>query len=175
MVKWPGSVHYARIFATSQLNASFRNGTIPPCPKVIVEGETAVGICILGDPAYPLLPFLIKEYADGGITPHDKFFGYSLCRARMVIQCAFGRLKARFGALRRAMDINIAELPNVIMACFILHNFCEMHGESVGGDVVKSVMKYDQEFQPPTVGSYRANSNEIGGEKTRQIFARFFD
>uniref|UniRef100_A0A0E9QG68 DDE Tnp4 domain-containing protein n=1 Tax=Anguilla anguilla TaxID=7936 RepID=A0A0E9QG68_ANGAN len=36
----------------------------------------------------------------------------------MVIECSFGRLKARFGALRRAMDINLDDLPFVINARF---------------------------------------------------------
>ena len=34
------------------------------------------------------------------------------------IECAFGRLKARFRCLKRAMDINLDELPYVIYACF---------------------------------------------------------
>ena len=57
--------------------------------------------------------------------------------------------------------------PHVIMTGFILHNFCEMRGESIGGEVVESLMKCDQEFQPPTVGSYRAANNEIDGEKNK--------
>uniref|UniRef100_A0A0E9SPZ6 DDE Tnp4 domain-containing protein n=1 Tax=Anguilla anguilla TaxID=7936 RepID=A0A0E9SPZ6_ANGAN len=47
----------------------------------------------------------------------------------MVIECSFGRLKARFGALRRAMDINLDDLPFVINARFVLHNYCEAKKE----------------------------------------------
>ena len=54
----------------------------------------------------------------------------------MVIECAFGRLKARFGALRRPMDLNIRDLPYVIYACFVLHNFCEEHNETVGEELI---------------------------------------
>ena len=42
----------------------------------------------------------MKEYASGGKTPDEQFFGLQLSSARMVIECTFGRLKARFGCLR---------------------------------------------------------------------------
>ena len=32
-----------------------------------------------------------------------------------------------FGCLRRDIDIN--DLPDIIHACFILHNFCEINKE----------------------------------------------
>lgn len=176
VIKWPGSVHDARIFANSELNVAMRNGTVPPCHKVIVEGEDPVPVCILSDAAYPLLPFLIKEYAGGGVTPQEQFFGYRLCSARNVIECAFGRLKARFGALRRAMDINILELPYVIYTCFILHNFCELHGEHIGDELVHAAVTYEREFQPLADNNqFYVNNNETGGKQIRKIFSMFFD
>ena len=57
VIKWPGSVHDVRISSNSGLNESLRNEYIPSCSKIIVEGEDPVLVCILGDPAYPLLPF----------------------------------------------------------------------------------------------------------------------
>ena len=99
VIKWPGSVHDSRVFANSSINQKLRDGVIPQCPKVIVEGEDPVPICILGDPAYPLLPYLIKECAKGGNTLSEQFFSYRLSSARMVVECAFGRLKSRFGIL----------------------------------------------------------------------------
>ena len=86
-----------------------------------------VPICILGDLTYLLLPFLMKEYPKGGKDEREQYFGYRLFSACMVIEIAFGRLKGRFGCLRRPMDVNIKELPHLIMSTFILHNFCEIN------------------------------------------------
>ncbi len=66
----------------------------------------------------------------------------------MVKECAFGRLKATFGALKREMDINLLHLPHVIYACFILHNHCELQKEKVGEDVVAASIAYDKKYQP---------------------------
>ncbi len=132
VVKWPGSVHDARMFSNSRLNHLLKNGIIPPSRTRVLDNE--VPVFIIGDPAYPLMPYLMKEYAGVGINSQEQYYGYRLSSARNVIECSFGRLKARFACLRLAMDINLSDLPNVIYACFVLHNYCELNKETVNAD-----------------------------------------
>ena len=47
------------------------------------------------------MPYMMKEYANGGSSRQEQYFGLNLCSARNVIECSFGRLKARFGALKK--------------------------------------------------------------------------
>jgi len=118
----------------------------------------------------------MKEYAGGGSTPQEQYFGLKLCSARFVIECAFGRLKARFGILRRPMDINIKDFPNVFYVCFVLHNFCEVNSDSLNEDIVQTAISYDRYFQPPVSSSIRiASSNETEGRKVRHILTKYFD
>ena len=63
----------------------------------------------------------------------------------MVIECAYGRLKAQFPALRRTMDINLQELPSAINDCFVLHNFCELLKNVLSNDRVFAAIKYDKD------------------------------
>lgn len=64
----------------------------------------------------------------------------------MVILCAFGRLKARFGCLRRDMDISLDDLPYLVFAYFILLNFCEINKEQTYRQYVTDGLNYVQNF-----------------------------
>ena len=65
-----------------------------------------------------------------------------------------------FGILCRAMNINFCDLPYVIYACFVLHNFCE--------ELISSALRYDRTFQPSTVNNnYRSDCNETEGKRGR--------
>ena len=115
----------------------------------------------------------MKEFANGGKSAQEQFFGYSLSSARMVVECAFRRLKARFGCLRREIDMNMSDLPTVIHSCFTLHNFCEINNETINQQRVDHAVHYDTEFQQQTLQNVLGN--EAAGKRIHRIFLKYFN
>ena len=63
------------------------------------------------------------------MTTEQKRFNYRQSRARMPVENAFGRLKGRWRCLLKRMDFVLENVPNVVAACVVLHNLCEMYGD----------------------------------------------
>ena len=88
VIKWPGSVDDARILANSSLNKPMRNGIIPKCEKGLFLVK--IRYLFVSLEIQRILFTILNERI-------DKWF--RLSSSRMVIECAFGRLKALFGCL----------------------------------------------------------------------------
>ena len=59
---WPGSVHNAKVFANSLINKQLCNKKIPVIYQTISHSHIMVPNYLIGDPAYPLIPYCMKEY-----------------------------------------------------------------------------------------------------------------
>jgi len=53
-----------------------------------------------------------------------------LSRARVVVEVAFGRLKAQWCQLSKQMDLHIDNMSHVVITCCVLHKY--VHGDSFG-------------------------------------------
>lgn len=132
-IGWPGRVHDARIFANSEIFHMGENGTLFPNwdKRVQFQGrEISMPIVLLGDPAYPLKPWLMKPFSNRANLQrlqHD--FNYRLSRARMTIENSFGRLKGRWKCLSKRLDVDVKFACTVIATCVVLHNICELSNE----------------------------------------------
>ena len=106
-----------------------------------------------------------------------RIFSYRLPSARMVVECAFGRLKGWFGILRKDIDTDLKTTLNIIYACFVLHNFCEMNKEQLLDDIVSTAIHNNNNMQPPTQNYWYSTGtgNDIKGKKHRKIFVKYFE
>ena len=102
-IGWPGKVHDAWVQCISYLSlyGKGNSGKLFSGWTKTLYGRD-VPLVILGDPAYPLLPWVMKPYMyiENKSTPRDeKDFKYRQSRARIVVKNAFGRLKGRWRCL----------------------------------------------------------------------------
>ena len=61
-IRWPGSVHDARVFSNSEVQRGFSEERFELFRKELLPGEECVPQLLLADPAYPLLPYIMKEF-----------------------------------------------------------------------------------------------------------------
>ncbi|CAG8801095.1 13468_t:CDS:2, partial [Gigaspora margarita] len=93
-IGWPASVHDAKVFQNSNIYNQSTN---------FFKGEEY----LLGDSAYPLLPFIMTPFKVPNGSQQQQQINYNIkhSKTRVVVEQAFGRLKARFIFLK-AMKIS---------------------------------------------------------------------
>ena len=171
---WPGSVHDSKVFANSNINKKLRNGSLPGTFQSVLDGCGKIGNYIIGDPAYPMTPFCIKEYQTCS-NNSEVIFNSMLRSARNPIECAFGRLKARWAVLTRKLDFKLESIPTIIYATFVLHNFCEKNRIIIDTESVNAQVEHIRENenthknQPNPI--YSCNTAE--GEITRKLLTTY--
>nr|XP_047137549.1 uncharacterized protein LOC105843733 [Hydra vulgaris] len=146
--KWPGS----------------KKGTLPQT-LYSLPNYHSIPNYLIGDPAYPLTNFCIKEFQSCS-NNKEVIFNSMLRSARNQIECAFGRLKARWGFLRKIVDIKIETVPIVTYTCFVLHNFCEKNKtyDLNEEEVIQQIIKHRSDaLESPNLPDsiYSANNPEV--------------
>ena len=106
---------YSRVFANCKVQESFRSGNFKISYKESLPGYE----CITA-----ILPYAIKEHEHSS-SNEEVILNQMLRSVGNMIECVFGRLKARVRILLCSMDISIEKLPNIIYACFLFYNYCE--------------------------------------------------
>ncbi|XP_032809146.1 uncharacterized protein LOC116941911 isoform X1 [Petromyzon marinus] len=163
----PGTTQEEVVLRQSALYAN--SHLLPECPMEISGVE--VPLQILGDAATPLLPWLLKGFSVENPTPEEAFFNKHISNARSVVDCAFGRLKARWKILLKRMEVNPTFVPHVVATCCLLHNLCEEHHEVFRQQWMEDVEEAEGELPQPESLPNRPCADEI--TDVRDALCRF--
>ena len=129
-------------------------------------GDVNVSLFMLGDSAYPLMTWLMKPFPhNSSLSTEQKTYNYRICRARIVVENAYGRLKGRWRRLLKKNEMHINNIPTVIAACCVLHNMCEIHGETFNDSWLQGDVDTSQ--QPATTAHCGGSTDSI--KRPKQI------
>lgn len=90
-----------------------------PLPGSGVQGP--MPYTMVADAAFPLKTYMMRPFPGSNIP--RRIFNYRLSRARMVVECAFGILSARWRVLHTRLNMKPENADAVVMATCILHNY----------------------------------------------------
>ncbi|XP_054591759.2 uncharacterized protein [Nothobranchius furzeri] len=118
----PGNAHDANALRQSDL---FKRAHLLPKGIKTIGGKDT-NLLIVGDPAYPLLDWLIKGYSNSSrLSPEQESFNTYISSVRVGVEITFGLLKSRWRVLLKRSDFHFTFAPTMIATCCALHNFCQ--------------------------------------------------
>ena len=121
--------NYGRIsdggtFNNSSLGQALANDSLSiPRPDKVNGFEVEVPYVVVADDAFSLKPYIMKPYAQRGLTHHQRIYNCRLSRARKVIENAFDILSQRFRVFNHPIPLHPEKEKIVTMAACCLHNF----------------------------------------------------
>lgn len=124
---------------------------------------------IVGDSAYPLLPWLTKPFP-GIVNAQQREFNRQLSSMRVTVECAFGRLQARFRCLMKRIDLHYTFVPYVVGACCVLHNIVENFN-----DPMPEVPQCERIFEQPLEQELDEEENLDARNVRNALFQHFLN
>ena len=118
-----GSAHDVRMLRNSELYYNAGRGNMLQAPVVTIGGRD-IRPYLVGDSAYPQVPWLIKPFPEGTRDPKEQTFNKELSRARVTLERAFGILKSTWRVLQKRFDSSLEFAIKCAVACIVLHNIC---------------------------------------------------
>ena len=116
-------------------------------PTDVIDGYK-IRPLLIGGRAYPANTWLVKPFPNNlNLSQEQKKFNKFLSSARVAVERGFGILKTRWRCLLNCLDHSIKNLSDVIISCCVLHNICQMKGDSYidNDDVLEHTLKRERE------------------------------
>lgn len=165
------------IFETSNMGRRFERGLMKiPNSHPLPGANVPCPYVLIGDEGFALKPYLMRPYPYRQSREDIRKENYNtrLCKARRVVENAFGILAQKWRIFYRPIDLSIETNISVVRTACILHNFLRV--EKAGDD------RYFEYLDPPepiqnafealNVDPRRATSHAF---EARVIFVNYFN
>ncbi|CAI7862969.1 unnamed protein product [Closterium sp. NIES-53] len=151
---WEGSAHDSTVFQ----NALHRGLRIPRGKYLLADSGFRNDAHCLSP--YRQVLYHLTRWQQAGRSPERKeeLFNRTHSCMRSHVECAFGQVKARFPILKLMRPYSFALQCDIVIACFVLHNFIKLRG---GSDFVYDTRTEDEH-----------ESNAVGDSNTPSRGAR---
>lgn len=152
-VTMPGSVGDKHVLLNSAL---YEN-----CHELFLDHQQYV----LADGGYYSLPWMVIPFqeprAPAVLSVEHRYFNYMHSKVRVIVECAFGRLKNRFRALLEAVPHKLVPyMIKCIIACMVLHNICIIHHPASDEEALEVLLGLDDDLDPDNEQGY--DPNDVG-------------
>ncbi|XP_045494191.1 uncharacterized protein LOC123693234 [Colias croceus] len=180
-----GSISDGGVFKHTTFHEKMKSNQLNlPSPSILPHSNVIAPYCFVADNAFAINENLLKPYPRRNLTHDQRIFNYRLSRARRIVENAFGILAERFRVLKRPIQINVHNVPKVVMASCTLHNYLRKKSSNyITRNCVDTEDTETCTFRP---GDWRLNDNLVGlnrterqrtadGNSVRQIFTEYFN
>lgn len=150
-----------------------------PAPKNV--GSRILPHVILGDDAFPLRTYIMKPYPGKFLTEDKRTFNYRMSRGRMVVECSFGILAARWRILHTCIKADISFTKQIVHASVILHNFLLSKNDlnSITPDVINGNEIAEGNWREagilPSISIQGSNNHTFSATNVREDFSKYFN
>lgn len=169
-----GKENDASVFENCPLRLAIESGKIKlPGETLSPESPIKAPFVFLGDEAFPLTEYLMRPYPRSQLQAGEEnyAFNYRLSRARMVVECSFGIMVAKFRLLGKAIETSVENAVCIVKAITLLHNIIiDLEGttnsdpQDITSNVTLSSLRPTKKY----------NASTRNAVSIRKKFSRFF-
>ena len=113
----------ATLLEESQFGKAFENNELT-LPEPRQEGENMLPYCLIGDPIFPLKPWLMKAYGGHNLSEEERVYNYRLARARRIFRRIFSTAKWRIFC--RPVRATVCTSESIIKVAICLHSYLQI-------------------------------------------------
>ena len=88
-----------------------------------------------------------------------------------MVEHSYGRLKGRWRCLLKQLDVCTCDVPELIAACCVLHNICEIHGDTFDDQWMEGVQ---EQGGVCASGGSASTLSEESAKTIRKTFMSYF-